>query len=57
MIIFNRWGSRVFGRKHYLNQFEGRDDKGNNLPDGTYYYVLDLGNGSKPVKGYFVINR
>lgn len=57
LIIFNRWGSRVFGRKRYLNHFEGRDDRGNDLPDGVYYYVLDLGNGSKPVKGYFVINR
>lgn len=55
--IFNRWGSGVFARKGYKNEFEGRDDQGKNLPDGTYYYVLDLGNGSKPIKGYFVINR
>jgi gliding motility-associated-like protein len=56
-MVFNRWGAQVFGRKGYLNEFDGRDDGGRDLPDGVYYYVLDLGNGSKPVKGYFVINR
>ncbi len=55
--IFNRWGAEVYSAEPYLNEFEGRDDKGNNLPDGTYYYVLDLGNGQKAIKGYFVINR
>ena len=55
--IFNRWGTIVFDKKGYLNEFVGRDGKGNELPDGTYFYVLDLGNGQKPVKGYFVINR
>ena len=57
LLIFNRWGAEVFQRKPYLNEFEGIDDSGNNLPDGTYYYVLDLGNGQAPVKGYFVIHR
>ncbi len=56
-MVFNRWGAQVFGRKAYLNEFDGHDDGGRDLPDGVYYYVLDLGNGSKPVKGYFVINR
>lgn len=57
LTIFSRWGARVFGRKGYLNEFEGRDDGGRELPDGTYYYVLDLGTGQAPVKGYFVIHR
>jgi gliding motility-associated-like protein len=55
--IMNRWGTVVFERKGYLNEFVGLNEKGESLPDGTYFYVLDLGNGQKPVKGYLVINR
>jgi hypothetical protein len=28
---------------------------GNNLPDGTYFYVIDKRNGSKPLAGYLEI--
>jgi CHU_C Type IX secretion signal domain len=47
----------VYTAEPYLNEFYGRDDKGNNLPDGVYFYVLDLGTGQDPIKGYFMINR
>ncbi|CAM1348938.1 hypothetical protein TCRASSO_50520 [Tenacibaculum crassostreae] len=66
--IFNRWGNTVFKVKGYSNtnrdkRFEGIsngrvninvDDK---LPVGTYFYILDLGNGSKVRKGWIYINR
>jgi gliding motility-associated-like protein len=55
--IFNRWGSEVYTAQPYLNEFDGHDDQGRTLPDGTYFYVLDLGIDQKPIKGYFVINR
>jgi gliding motility-associated-like protein len=55
--IFNRWGAEVYTAEPYLNEFDGHDDKGNNLPDGAYFYVLGLGTGQDPIKGYFMINR
>ncbi len=55
--IFNRWGAVVYTAEPYLNEFDGRDDHGNNLPDGAYFYVLDLGTDQDPIKGYFMINR
>ncbi len=35
LIIFNRWGERVFEAKNYNNDWDG-----GNLPDGVYFYIL-----------------
>lgn len=42
MIIFNRWGDIVFQAKPYMNDFKGMSDDGEELPEGTYYYILRL---------------
>ena len=59
LIIFNRWGNRVFEQKDYDNTrekaFDGRWN-GNLLPDGTYFYVLDLG-AEEVLSGYIQIAR
>jgi gliding motility-associated-like protein len=57
LIIFNRWGTVVYQEAPYLNQWKGQNENGDDLPDGTYYYSLDLGNGKPPYKGYIVITR
>ncbi|HHG85834.1 MAG TPA: hypothetical protein ENJ82_13890, partial [Bacteroidetes bacterium] len=42
----------------YLNEWDGRWQKNDELlPDGTFYYYLDLGDGTKPRSGYVVIFR
>lgn len=38
--IINRWGSPVFTQENFSGLWDGSDDGGNPLPDGTYYYVL-----------------
>ncbi len=61
--IFNRAGTLVYEAPGYDNidvYFDGRSNKGvspmgNNLPDGTYFYVIDKGDGSKPIAGYLEI--
>ncbi|CAA0188795.1 Protein of unknown function precursor containing a C-terminal secretion signal. Putative adhesin [Tenacibaculum maritimum] len=66
--IFNRWGNTVYRVKGYSNndpnnRFEGISNGRANiqvekkLPVGTYFYVLDLGNGSPLRKGWIYINR
>ena len=35
--IFNRWGNEVFHQKGYDNTWNGE-----NLPTGTYYYIVDI---------------
>ncbi|HYG19428.1 MAG TPA: gliding motility-associated C-terminal domain-containing protein, partial [Ohtaekwangia sp.] len=61
--IFNRNGTLVFEGHGYDNTatlFDGVSNKGispmgNNLPDGTYFYVIDKKDGSKPIAGYLEI--
>ena len=47
LVIFNRWGDIVYTAKPYNNDWEGTNTTGNNVPEGTYYYVfkLDLNQG------------
>ncbi len=42
IIIFNRWGDIVYQAKPYLNDWNGKNNSGNDLPAGTYYYILRL---------------
>ena len=53
--IFNRWGTSIFEAAPYLNDWaatwEGKD-----LPDGTYFYKLDDGQGST-YTGYVQVHR
>jgi len=57
VIIFNRWGDEVYkSPSPYKNDWRGTFN-GEELPVGTYFYVIDLGDGSKPVSGYTVIQR
>lgn len=48
VIIFNRWGTRIWWAKGYDNKkviWRGTDQQGNVLPDATYYYFVELYNG------------
>jgi gliding motility-associated-like protein len=38
--IFNRWGTLVFESKSSEIRWDGRSTSGNELSDGTYYYIL-----------------
>lgn len=42
LIIFNRWGDIIYQARPYNNTWDGTNDTGNNLPEGTYYYILRL---------------
>ncbi|WP_344789462.1 DUF7507 domain-containing protein, partial [Postechiella marina] len=60
--IYNRWGYLVYSADGYNNTWDGisngprtinDEDK---VPAGTYYYVLDLGQGDEPRVGWIYIN-
>jgi len=47
VIIFNRWGDKLREFANYNNttrSWDGRNEKGDLLPDGTYFYILDVKN-------------
>ena len=54
--IFNQWGDAVFNANPYLNDWEGTYN-GEQLPTGTYYYVVKFGNQAKPQTGFLIIQR
>lgn len=55
--VFNRWGDLVYRNDNYLNNWDGTNTAGQPLPEGTYYYLLDLGSVAAPIKGYVAIVR
>jgi len=54
--IFNRYGTKVYSYGNYTNQWKGQSDKGDILPDGTYYYVINQNSGETKT-GWIYINR
>ena len=43
--IFNRWGNLVFNSDDYDNSWDGLNNDGEELPFGTYFYIVTLGEG------------
>ncbi|MBU2938125.1 choice-of-anchor J domain-containing protein [Lacinutrix sp. C3R15] len=57
MIIFNRYGKEVYSFSgNYSNQWNGKSNKGKELPDGTYFYKIQKEDGSS-ITGWVYINR
>jgi gliding motility-associated-like protein len=55
VIIYNRWGNRVYFDKDYKNNWKG--NWGSTLvPDGTYFYQVILENGEQ-FTGYLQVHR
>ncbi len=42
LIIFNRWNDVVYEASPYLNDWQGTNQSGQPLPEGTYYYIFRL---------------
>jgi gliding motility-associated-like protein len=59
MQIFNRWGDEVWNSEGpYLNNWTGVNFGNLQLPDGTYFYIVKLNNGSdRSVASFVVIYR
>ena len=55
VLVFNRAGNQVFTADNYQNDWDATTD-GRAVPDGTYFWVIDLGNGRK-LSGYVQIHR
>ncbi|GAB3529569.1 hypothetical protein GCM10027443_09140 [Pontibacter brevis] len=54
--VYNRWGSLVFESFGYNTEWDGTYN-GKNLPDGTYYCIVELGDGRAPLKKSLTIMR
>ena len=59
LTIYNRWGNVVYHTTNYQNDWDGRSTSklnvgGDELPTGTYYYVLDTQSELHGVKTGFI---
>uniref|UniRef100_UPI00374DE1B8 gliding motility-associated C-terminal domain-containing protein n=1 Tax=Flavobacterium sp. TaxID=239 RepID=UPI00374DE1B8 len=55
--IFNRYGIKVYSKDNYTNQWMGQTDSGTELPDATYYYVIEFDDNQPTKTGWVYINR
>lgn len=62
--VFDRWGLLVYQKDNYENTAAPWDGRGNVgqqagklLDQGTYYYMLDVGNEIKVLSGFVMITR
>ncbi len=54
--IFNRYGQEVYSKSNYTNEWVGRGNNGDELPTGTYFYMIERSNGETKT-GWVYINR
>jgi len=54
--VFNRYGLKVYSKTSYTNQWSGKSDTGNELPTGTYYFMIEF-NDRPSETGWVYINR
>ncbi len=62
IVIYNRWGDKVFEASPYNNTWDGKPTLGlrvggDELPIATYFYLLNLGNQTEMIKGTIYLNR
>ena len=55
IFIYNRYGSEVYNKRNYTNEWNGKSEKGDELPSATYFYVLHKNNKEIVTGWVFVI--
>lgn len=57
--VYNIWGSLVYETTAYRNNWPGTWGADTDLPDGTYYFILEWVDDDQPIvqKGYFELFR
>ena len=60
--IFNRWGNLVYLEENYLNTWNGKINSGlqiagEDLPAGTYYYIIKIEDEEKTRTGFITLWR
>lgn len=58
--VYNRWGNRIYRSANYRNEWNGKTTEGihigDDVPAGTYYYILNIDGKYKKV-GHLTISR
>lgn len=55
--IYNRYGTLVYSKNDYIKEWEGQTNKGEELPVGTYFYIMIYEGGTKNRSSWVYLNR
>ncbi|MDP5081433.1 MAG: gliding motility-associated C-terminal domain-containing protein [Winogradskyella sp.] len=55
--IYNRYGTLVYSKNDYTDEWEGQTNNGEALPVGTYFYVMIYEGGTKKRTSWVYLNR
>lgn len=56
--IYNRWGQLVYQNDNYLNDWDGRNQSGNEVSPGVYYFIVTPNTDDlEPVTGHVTVVR
>jgi gliding motility-associated-like protein len=56
LTVYDRYGQKVYQSTGYTKPWDGTNN-GKPLPDGTYYYVIDLKNKTPKIAGWVLVVR
>ncbi len=59
LAIYNRWGQELFSTKTSFIKWDGRTTGGSEVPDGTYFYLIEALSETRDLKlaGYITLVR
>ena len=57
LVIFNRWGKKVYENSNYQNDWKGTNNSGAEVSAGVYYYVLSNDTWKDAIKGNLTITK
>lgn len=57
LYVFDRWGNEVFHAAPYLNNWNGKHKNGQELSEGTYFYIIENKATNEELKGFFSLIR
>jgi gliding motility-associated-like protein len=57
IVISDRQGKRVYSSNNYMNNWNGIDSDGNELPNGVYFYYMKNRQSKDEYRGYIQIIR
>ena len=52
--IFNRFGTLVYSKENYTNEWHGQSNSGEELPVGTYYFTMEYQDGKRKAAWVYI---
>ncbi|MDQ3052166.1 MAG: gliding motility-associated C-terminal domain-containing protein [Bacteroidota bacterium] len=57
IVVFNRWGNKVYEKGGYTNDWNGTNNSGDPLPDGTYFVIFKVRTIDRIITTYVDLRR